>query len=382
MEKGKIKIRTKDRRKLTISGKPVPIPKEFDTSGFSVETHDCEVERDENGAVIRIVIDGVDVPKYEHIVDKKQKKKQEKKAEESAQQERKAALEQEKKSGDSFMLSKARVPIDTRQLYFWEGDNFHLKLNRFARFEAEESKFYFYKAQEKEIQANYGSTNFQSLLDRQQQNAHTLLGKVSGIKLQPDWRFIVGLGGASVYETSMTLHHIYGFPYIPASSVKGILRNYLIQTHFEHEGAAIQNEDFCTIFGCPAKVDIAQANGSKLPFASDTGEAQRGRIVFFDAYPTQAPQIKPDIMNPHYPEWYGAGKAPDDTQSPVPIYFLTVEKTPFQFLIGSKTISMQHTFWGKTLLDWLKEALEENGIGAKTAVGYGYMKTLSSSQNS
>src|SRR5690606_28759234 len=36
-----------------------------------------------------------------------------------------------------------------------------------------------------------------------------------------DWRLAVGLGEISVYETSIKLHHIYGFPYIPASTFKG-----------------------------------------------------------------------------------------------------------------------------------------------------------------
>ena len=35
------------------------------------------------------------------------------------------------------------------------------------------------------------------------------------LKLQ--WRLIVGLGASHPQETSMTLHHIFGIPYIPGS---------------------------------------------------------------------------------------------------------------------------------------------------------------------
>ena len=86
---------------------------------------------------------------------------------------------------------------------------------------------------------------------------------------------------------------------------------------------------------------------------------------------TQPPQLKPDIMNVHYPDYYGKDKFPTDTQSPVPILFLTVEKTPFQFIIGAKESNNSLL---KIAFSWLKSALEQHGIGAKTAVGYGYMK--------
>lgn len=38
-------------------------------------------------------------------------------------------------------------------------------------------------------------------------------------------KLVIGLGGHSVYETDITLHHIYGVPYIPASAIKGSFRN-------------------------------------------------------------------------------------------------------------------------------------------------------------
>ena len=41
-------------------------------------------------------------------------------------------------------------------------------------------------------------------------------------------RLIVGLGSGSVLEVSIKLHFIYGFPYIPSSAIKGVLRAYKI----------------------------------------------------------------------------------------------------------------------------------------------------------
>jgi Uncharacterized protein predicted to be involved in DNA repair (RAMP superfamily) len=37
-------------------------------------------------------------------------------------------------------------------------------------------------------------------------------------------RLVVGLGAGNVLETSLTLHHIFGIPYIPASALKGVAR--------------------------------------------------------------------------------------------------------------------------------------------------------------
>jgi CRISPR-associated protein Cmr6 len=79
-------------------------------------------------------------------------------------------------------------------------------------------------------------------------------------------------------------------------------------------------------------------------------------------------------MNIHYPKYYGSGNdAPTDTQSPVPIFFLTVHETSFQFILGVKDKADNHLL--EKAYSWLENALREKGIGAKTAVGYGYFNT-------
>src|SRR2546425_492888 len=50
-------------------------------------------------------------------------------------------------------------------------------------------------------------------------DAQTHEAKVKG-------RMIVGLGSESVLETSITLHHTYGVPYIPGSALKGLAASY------------------------------------------------------------------------------------------------------------------------------------------------------------
>ncbi len=170
---------------------------------------------------------------------------------------------------------------------------------------------------------------------------------------------VIGLGNESVYETSMTLHHIYGIPYIPGQAIKGVVRNYIITERFnQSEEEALGEEWFCMMFG-----------------SSD----HKGKVICFDALPLETPKIEPDVMNVHYPDYYGDNKPPADYQNPKPIYFLTVKDTKFEFIIGIKeedNVEIDE-FSGKSIIEiaeeYLTKALGVHGIGAKTAVGYGYM---------
>ncbi|HFA48250.1 MAG TPA: type III-B CRISPR module RAMP protein Cmr6 [Bacteroidetes bacterium] len=205
--------------------------------------------------------------------------------------------------------------------------------------------------------------------------------------LQVEGRLVVGLGTESVYETSMTLHPIYGIPYLPASAIKGVLRNYVIHELFRDEddkaseAKALQDPVFCQIFGSPE--------------SGCTGKALKGRIVFFDAFPKGNIIIEPDVMTPHYQEYYMDNEnkiPPADWLEPNPIVFITVKKPVFDFHFAIRKVTLakgsvwkalkemvpenaHRDFRGKTLgglfKKWLPEALRINGIGAKTAVGYG-----------
>jgi CRISPR-associated protein Cmr6 len=80
----------------------------------------------------------------------------------------------------------------------------------------------------------------------------------------------------------------------------------------------------------------------------------------------EPPNIEPDIMNVHYPDYYSKNKNPTDDQNPNPIIFLTIKNTKFKFLLGSKDENLL-----EKSKKYLSESLSEHGIGAKTAVGYG-----------
>jgi len=263
------------------------------------------------------------------------------------------------------------LPSDTRaalgkKLEEQQIDNFSLHLNKCAFFDAKEEKFEFYKKGKKdifEIKPNFTQIDFTAINEH-----HKSAIKKLGLTIEPlifstDWRLIIGFGGESVYETSMTLHHIYGIPYIPGQAVKGVVRNSIITECFNNEEQALEDDGFRKIFG---------------------SQEEKGKVIFFDAFPTATPKIKPDITNVHYPDYYNDKKLPPaDYQNPNPIPFLTVEKTEFEFLIGIKDKDNKPIETGelkgeplKTAKGWLEEALKNYGIGAKTSVGYGFFQDL------
>ncbi len=353
MKKGIFRIKPKPRHVL-FENKQLSINKDLPDIGKEFSGLECEFE---GIPVDKIIINGitfsVDSEKKLQI----EQRKQEAALEEDFKKEYEKMLLEQERSGDSFRLEFSQIPCDTKKSLINDIDNFHLKLNKFARFESD--KFSFLRNAKNggfEIKENFGllENKFAALNKRHCNNAKALFGEnVIDVTLTPSYHLVVGLGGHSVYETSMTLHHIYGVPYIPASSIKGVVRSWIILNMYQNEeNSALKDDTFVKWFG---------------------GQSSAGKLVFFDAFPNEKPRIEPDIMNVHYPKYYQGTEPPTDTQSPVPVSFLTVTKSPFKFFIGSSELNTKSDkLKDKTIKDWLKDALTNHGIGAKTAVGYGY----------
>lgn len=342
---------------------------------------------------------------------------------------------------DLFDYKKASIPADTYQLLSnsqWthhKVDNFALKLFRLQQFvkEGEKDKialFQFKKGRREQPDErlsylnpngnHFGAVNFAQISEQAVASAKAAFSFMRELPVfELKSRLALGLGTASVFETGITLHHIYGFPYIPSSGIKGAVRSWMIANLFgnpkkqgfpDHEknfplhnaeARALQDSDFCRIFGCPGTVESiifehnkpALKDIGKKPYKTETiqiilrkegerdkGQEHQGNVIFLDALPVSAPLMKEDIMNPHYPDYYTRDSYPTDFQSPRPIPFMTVEKgSTFKFLLACHENLISETIDpGKPLLEvaefWLKKTLQEHGLGAKTAVGYGYFK--------
>jgi CRISPR-associated protein Cmr6 len=104
-------------------------------------------------------------------------------------------------------------------------------------------------------------------------------------------------------------------------------------------------------------------------------QENRGKLLFYDAYPKSIDKLELDIMNPHFGDYYMDGKEPTDTYEPVPIKFYAVPAgTEFTFRVTGAT---EMSIGAKQIRDWMVMLLKYSGLGAKTAVGYGWMQKLS-----
>lgn len=173
---------------------------------------------------------------------------------------------------------------------------------------------------------------------------------------QTDWHFVTGLGREHPVENGFAWHHGLGVPYLPGSSVKGMVRAW---AEFWDDA----NRD-----------DITRIFGPRL--SPDSSKSTVGSVVFLDALPTKPVTLKPDIMTPHYAQYYqdpSGAIPPADWHSPAPIPFLVVApETSFHFGLLPRRRGCEGDV--ETVLGWLADALGVIGCGAKTAVGHGRMK--------
>lgn len=218
----------------------------------------------------------------------------------------------------------------------------------------------------------------------------TQKGNATPFTMKTDWRFVTGLGRKGPLETGFTFHR-YGFPILPGSSVKGLARTYafywLDKQVWKNEQinesnlqllTEILEDDNDEAFEKKFREAYANTNpeiGHNLRSIFGT-KINSGKAIFFDAIPAHVPELKLDILNPHYPNYYQGDEYPADWQNPIPSYFLTVApEQAFLFAVGWRGKFDNAT---QKRLDMavnvLKRALEQLGAGAKTSAGYGYFK--------
>ncbi len=182
-------------------------------------------------------------------------------------------------------------------------------------------------------------------------------------------RFLTGIGETTPTEVGMVFDRNTGLPYIPASSVKGAVRYaYCVNFARKHpekikDGISIDEKDI---------------NGLIELFGSlDTKNSSRGGFAFMDVYSEKPPEIVIDIMNPHYGKYYKgeSDDGPIETEEPVPIKFLAVEKGSV-FKFRGFFLSKEAESYRDQLNEAFVTALTELGLGAKTAVGYGRFEIL------
>lgn len=189
----------------------------------------------------------------------------------------------------------------------------------------------------------------------------------AAISCQLDWNMVTGTGEAHPLENGFRWHHTLGVPYLPASSIKGMLRAWLTTWASD----IFPDEEIVALFGS----DREQSDNHQI-----------GSLIFFDALPLAPATLTLDVMTPHAGNWYEKGACqpgkpdtvPADWQSPNPITFLAVKEAAFLFTLAARNEAAQSQL--DKVIAQLAEALAMLGIGAKTALGYGVMTKLEPAQ--
>lgn len=211
--------------------------------------------------------------------------------------------------------------------------------------------------------------------------------KATTFELALSSRLIVGLGDKGSLEIGLTVDQTTGLPYIPGSALKGLTRSYTLYFLAEKRGLQLSGE-----ISDSKKLDDFESE--ILSGKYDKHDAFRfykkifgtqdaaGQAIFHDAVLMGAPGdiYSMDVMTPHFPKWYEnqrkkADKAPHDADSPNPVVFVTVNADcQFAFAVGWRGDSNPeaHQF----ARELLENALQDFGIGSKTAAGYGTFKPV------
>ncbi len=192
--------------------------------------------------------------------------------------------------------------------------------------------------------------NLQELIEAYQacwQRRAKALGVVA-FSARPEWRVVVGLKTNTLLESGMTLHPVYGFPIVPSSALKGVCRLYAEK-----------------VLNRPAEEIDHQ-----LGWAEDE-DGQRGNLIFLNGVPEVPPRLERDVINPIFGAYYRGGDTPPAGYlSPQPSFFLTIgSDSVYRFGVASIEGGEEAAEQG---VQWLRGALEELGVGAKTCAGYGY----------
>lgn len=206
------------------------------------------------------------------------------------------------------------------------------------------------------------------------------------IEVQATTRILIGSGNPAPLEVGISLLPVYGVPFLPGTALKGLLNHYLAERLGSHASDTAdrdsKNEWNGVAYdpktgrptGAPGQLHRALFGGPAIPDANDDG--YKGHVVFEDAWyvPKQGKTdeadcpLVPDVLTPHHKDYYreNGGQWPNDWDDPVPVQFITV-RPHSRFLLALSGDGQ----WPRWALEQLVHALEREGIGAKTAAGYG-----------
>ena len=200
--------------------------------------------------------------------------------------------------------------------------------------------------------------------------------------------FVSGLGMTHPTETGLVLDHTSGMPYLPAASLKGVQRvAHIVNSLVDDNGTWLSKDELQKLNIIDSDNNWLEDDFSKTLYGTGGNQdALAGQAVILDAYPLTPPELDQDIMNPHYNDYYQGNRGPTEDQMPVPVKFLVVKpgvRFVFRMMLrlpfGNAPVHEQAMLKEKLQRN-IERAIEEIGIGAKTALGLGRFKILSNTE--
>ena len=151
-------------------------------------------------------------------------------------------------------------------------------------------------------------------------------------------------------EIGLAWHPLLNLPYIPSSTLKGVVR------------AFIRSHDRKELCGIDTEILLGKQD-------------HKGLLIFFDAVPVKVDNtlLEPDVITPHYVEL--EGRIDETSVKPRPIVYPTVAKgVTFAMVMAMDSKPSKNPECILTdLPNTISMALSQ-GLGAKTSLGYGYVK--------
>lgn len=193
------------------------------------------------------------------------------------------------------------------------------------------------------------------------------------VEVEFNSRLLIGHGNPTAAENGLTVHHTWGAPLIPGSALKGLL-NHFMEVEYgpvddDHDP---EREDWRGVTWDKNRIVAGPGLFHKMLFGAPEVDkdhkAQRGRVIFHDAWMVPGPQnpFARDVLTPHQTEYYRGKRGPSDWDSPNPVSLMTV-RPGIKFLL----VLSGDTDWTRLALKQLLHALCDWGVGGKTVAGYG-----------
>lgn len=207
-------------------------------------------------------------------------------------------------------------------------------------------------------------------------------------------KLIVNQAGGVLENVGICLHRNFSYPYIPGSAVKGVSRHAAWEMWFAESDKAKKLElaqKIADVFGFPTGDRKPKKNASERDYldnylwenasgkygTEDSPKSFAGTVAFLNAIPCHPKKIEldTDICTCHHPDYYkpkgSSHEIAWDDEDPKPQIFPVIQTgAGFCFRLVPLNTDADLDFAEAML----KNALTINGIGGKTAAGYGWFE--------